>query len=1055
MRKYCVIVLALTFNFSAPFSVFDRRQGGETSPLWGGHLSAFSSLAEAADFFPIDLAPYFNNDGIAPLDNPIDGNFDFGGSSFSPDLMPKPGKTVVRNIPFIFPEISKGKNNVSCEGQRIEIKPATEYSAVLVLGSSSNGDFEGTAQLQFSDGTGSSLDLGLSDWCREPSYGEMTAFAFPYRTTIDGRQDISCNIWLQSAMIKGKKKLSGIILPMNENMHVFAITLAAGSDTSALPAMKTLSQDPKDFTLHLVGHAHIDMNWLWLWPETVRVCRLTFSDMAKKMAEYPDFKFSQSQAAAYLAIEEKHPDVFEDIKKYVKNGQWEITGGTWVEGDMNMASGEAIVRQILYAKRYFKEKFDKDVEICWEPDTFGHAWTVPQILAKSGIKYYYFCRCGKGIPAFWWESPDGSRVLAFNWDWYNLEVKPDKVRNAASAARKAGLKDWMYVYGVGDHGGGPRKEDIDKAISFNRLDGYPRMKFSTARDFYKTLEKQEGLPAINTELNFVFEGCYTTHADIKKYNRVLENALPQAEMLSAAAALYGRNYPQDAFTDAWRKTCFNQFHDIFDGSAIHGSYAYSKKLFNIAYETAVLELDGSLKTMGSKIKFQEKTGTPVLVFNTLSWQRDDICEIKIPVGSAKEKFRIFEGKNEVPSQFTGIEEDENGKLFLKIVFIARDVPAAGYKTYYALQGSGPQIGGGESLRAGVTSSTIKAENKFYKITIDPLTGCISGIFDKENSYEILPTLESANMLQLLFEKPHDMSAWNIGKISRTEDLSLDCTVTLVEDGPARIRVRVCRVFGSSSFCQDIVLYDGMRRIDFPCRVDWQEQGTKLIDSPMLKVAFPFSLKESSARFEIPFGSITRPANGHEYPSQKWMDVSGITESGIAYGLSLLNDSKYGCDVKEGVMRLTLLRSSYDPDPRPDKGIQEFTYSLFPHKGRWDARTVRAGYELNNPLVCIPVERRTSNVVRQDLPEIHSFLSLEPQNLILTAFKKAEDSDDIIIRFYESEGRETSAEIKFGFQVKEAGETDLMEKEIRGIPLQDGKITLKTGKYEIKTLRLKM
>ena len=289
--------------------------------------------------------------------------------------------------------------------------------------------------------------------------------------------------------------------------------------TTARQSLLSISDITKEQTIHLVGHAHIDMNWLWLWPETLQVCKDTFTSTVNFMQEFPDFRFSQSQAATYLAIEETYPDLFQKIKDAVKAGKWEITGGTWVEGDMNMASGESIVRQILYAKRYFMEKFGVEPKICWEPDTFGHAVTIPQILAKSGLKYYYFCRAGKGKTVFWWESPDGSRVLAYNDPGgYGATINDGITSRAIQMERDYHLKDSMIVYGVGDHGGGPTRADIENANELKERELFPIVKFSSAEEFFVAAESTKDLPVIKDELNFTFEGCYTTHADVKKWN---------------------------------------------------------------------------------------------------------------------------------------------------------------------------------------------------------------------------------------------------------------------------------------------------------------------------------------------------------------------------------------------------------------------------------------------------------------------------------------------------------------------------------------------------------
>ena len=783
----------------------------------------------------------------------------------------------------------------------------------------------------------------------------------------------------------------------------------------------------KDDTIHLVGHAHIDMNWLWLWPETVDVCKNTFSTVIKLMDEYPEFRFSQSQASTYIAMEELCPELFAEIQRRVKSGRWEITGGTWTEGDMNMASGESIVRQIMYAKRYFIEKFGVEPEICWEPDTFGHAWTIPQILVKSGLKYYYFCRCGKGEPVFWWEGMDGSRVLAYNRGGYSDHIHDGIMDAPMELDSRYGVKDGMIVYGVGDHGGGPTRNDLNMAVQLQDRTIFPKVEFSTAVGFYKDLLAQKrDFPVIRDELNFTFQGCYTTHADIKKMNRVSENLLPTAEMFSALAGKYGFIYPKKGFVDAWRKTCFNQFHDIFDGSAIHDSYKYSQGLFDKVYGIGSDALRRSTGRIARNIDTRGK-GVPVVVYNPLSWKRTDVARVQIPQGLTVKTVRDAAG-NEMPCQASGKE----------IVFTAKYVPAMGYKVFYLSKK--PATGA-----SGVSTTPTAIENEFFRVRVDPVSGVVTSVYDKKAGREVLASGQKGDLLQLLFEKPHGMSAWDIGPISKTENLESAVSVEPVSGNSMSV-LRVKHAFNKSAFSQDIILYAGVPRIDFKLTADWYEQGTPQVDAPMLKVAFPVDVKDGKATFEIPFGSIERPANGNEVPAQKWIDVSGKD-----YGVSLLNDCKYGHDVNGNTMRLTLLRSSYDPDPMPDQGRHEITYSLYPHSGDWkQADTVRRGYELNNPLIAT-IE--TSH--KGKLPKAHSFVIVEPANVIVTAYKKAEDGNDFILRFYESQGKAGTATIKFNTGVKAVREADLAERPLAKsrIPVSGGLIKVPFGKWEIKTLRI--
>jgi len=376
--------------------------------------------------------------------------------------------------------------------------------------------------------------------------------------------------------------------------------------------LKPMEARAKKKTVHLIGHAHIDMDWFWSIEETHDLVRRDFGTMTQIMEEIPDFTFSQSQCATYEMAEKLYPEIFEKMKKFIKSGNWDITASTWVEGDMNMSSGEAITRHLLYSKRYHKEKFGIEPKIIWCPDTFGHSGNVPQIARKAGIDYYFFMRCGRqrqalgdnmdlfakygsNKPVFWWEGIDGSRVMAYNM-MYNSDMNTSSVLNITSMLEdKYGLDNSMYVYGTGDHGGGPTRRDIKRAKQIDSFPTAPKVKFSTTHAFFDSVVK-ENVPSITVEkgeLNFVFDGCYTTHADIKKYNRKGENLLVSTEILATIGSLYGSEYDKSELEKCWKAILFNQFHDIFDGSGVKATYAYSSKIAEKALN--------SLKSISEKI----------------------------------------------------------------------------------------------------------------------------------------------------------------------------------------------------------------------------------------------------------------------------------------------------------------------------------------------------------------------------------------------------------------------------------------------------------------------
>ena len=808
------------------------------------------------------------------------------------------------------------------------------------------------------------------------------------------------------------------------------VLLLAAQAVAADEPIKPADANVTDATIYLVGHAHIDMNWLWLWPETVEVCKNTFSTAMNLMKEFPGFVFSQDQPATYLAMQEQHPEVFARIKDAIRRGQWDVTATTWTEGDLNMSSGESIVRSILYGKRYMKQQFGIESVVCWEPDTFGHPWTIPQILAKSGIKYYYHMRCSGPAPLYWWQSPDGSRVLAYSFGGYNSDISEGELaRDALSFAKASGIRDYMRVYGVGDHGGGPTRAMLNTAVELQKRKDYPKLEFSSCRAYFdKVAAYSDKFPVHNGELNTVFEGCYTTHSDIKRWNRESENLIPRAESFALIASEWGGQYPARDFEHSWRNTGFNQFHDLLCGSAIHGSYEMSKKLYEESMSQARGALNQSLDLIASRIS-TNGPGVPIVVFNPLSWTRTDTVEVPSPFAGEDICVRITDGKGRVcAGQNVGD----------KLRFTARDVPSLGYKVFWANRSTEPM-----STQVKATGTTI--ENSFFKLTIDPKAGVITDLYDKLNKRSVFAAGSQADLLQALWEDPHGMSAWTIGSITKTEDLLTATGVSLTTTGPAQAAVTVGHDFGKSKFTQQVTLYDAVPRIDIKLTADWQELGSGNAPSPMIKVAFPVGIKDGKATFEIPFGSIERPTNGAEVPAQKWIDLSGP-----GYGVGLLNDCKYGFDVNKSIVRMTLLRSSYDPDRTPDQGMHGMTYSLYPHKGDWrEANTVRRGYELNEPLIGCVTGKHSGR-----LPKSKTFVWVSQPNLIVTAFKKAEDGASLILRLYETQGKPCKAKIALGVNARYAVEADLMERSIgRRIALKRGGFTVNVGKYEIKTYKL--
>ncbi len=824
----------------------------------------------------------------------------------------------------------------------------------------------------------------------------------------------------------------------------------------------------QQFVIRADGNSHIDMAWLWPWTETVEVVRNTFRSALDLMREYPDFKFSVSAAQAYSWMEEKYPDLFKEIEQRVREGRWEIVGGMWVEPDLNMPGGESLVRQILTGKRYFHKKFGVDVNIGWNPDSFGYNWQLPQIYKRSGIDYFLtqkllwadeFTKFPYRL--FWWESPDGSRILTYFP--HNYAADTDALYMARDLAfwSKSIYGDdtsnhptMLHLYGVGDHGGGPTRTMLDNAARLMKSDVvYPKLQFSTAASFFKELEPKLPtlkVPVWKDELYFEYHrGVLTTQAETKRRIRTTEELLLNAEKFSSLASLYGRAYPSEDLDQSWKRLLFDDFHDIFPGSGIVVNYLDAKRNLEDVGRTGNGILHGSLKELADHIH-TTGPGVPVVVFNPLSWNRSEVVEFETQLSTnAKSVEVVDETGKTVPSQL--LEQDKETSR-VRVLALAT-VPSLGYKTYFVRAAAQAAA---TTLRVKSTAASL--ENEYLRLKIDPATGCMTSLFDKKTMTESLALPETdtggpksiicGNLLQAFQDKPKAWDAWNID--ADFEKVHWDITsadeVKLVESGPLRAILRVKQHFQKSTFVRDIIVTAGSPRVDVKASVEWNEKHV------LLKVGFPLSAHNDKATFEIPYGSIERPTTRNtpaeqakfEVPALQWGDISDAK-----HGLSLLNDCKYGYDAKGNVLRLSLLRSPEWPDPHADEGHHEFIYSIYPHAGTWrDALTVREGYNLNYPLLTLQAEKHTGS-----LPETHSFLQIEQQNVVVTTLKKAEDNEDLVVRFYEWAGKSGDVRLKFSTPVQSAQDVNLMEKPGGTLAVQGEVVVVSTKPFEIRTVQV--
>ncbi|MCD6089607.1 alpha-mannosidase [Candidatus Bathyarchaeota archaeon] len=775
----------------------------------------------------------------------------------------------------------------------------------------------------------------------------------------------------------------------------------------------TKEESLKNFVVHMIGNAHIDPIWLWRWQEGYQAICATFRNMLKLMDEFPAFIFTCSSAAFYEWVEKGDPDLFNEIRMRVREGRWVPIGGWWVEPDCNIPDGESFIRQALYGQRYFKEKFGFTVTTGYNIDSFGHNGMLPQILRKCGLVNYVFMRPNpeenKKIPGFifWWEGVDGSRVLCYRvpFSYATRNSLEDHIMRVLKVV-KAPVKDVMCFYGRGDHGGGPTRKDVETILNLQKREKFPKIIFSSPEKFFKTIRRQEKLlPVFRGDLQHHARGCYSLHSEVKRNNLRAEKVLCAAEKFSAIASiLFGRRYPQKSLTRAWKNLLFTQFHDILAGTSIKEAYEDVRDIQGEAIHRGNEELNYAIQAIASNIN-TEGEGIPLIVFNPHAWHIHSPVEV--------------EGINA-----DGAIVDEDGKIILvqkiqsssitsrqRIVFIA-DVPPLGYRVYWKVND-----GRKASTIRSLSSSETYLENDWLRLEIDPKTGYIRRLYDKRNEVEVfcgpacVPTVI------------RDLSdTWSHGVVRFEDEIGTfdDADVKLIENGPVRASIRAESRYGSSLIRIFFTLYRDLPYVECRVSVNWQEQRK------MLKLRFPVNITQPVATYSIPYGYIERPCNGEEQPGQRWIDITGtaINMNGetLTYGLSLCNDGKYSYDVNGSKMSLTVLRSPpyahhipYELDPNAtyhyiDQGWQDFIFILFPHRDSWrKTPVVKIAEEISfKPMVIV------SHPHGGVLQPHGSFIKVSKENVLVSVLKKHEDSDDLILRCYETFGKETVAEIKIPF-----------------------------------------
>lgn len=766
----------------------------------------------------------------------------------------------------------------------------------------------------------------------------------------------------------------------------------------------------KKKTLYMIGNAHIDPVWLWRWQEGFQEIKATFRSALDRMKEYPDFVFVAGSAAFYEWVQQNDPVMFEEIKSRVVEGRWGIVGGWWVEPDCNIPCGESYIRQSLYGQRYFLKEFHTRAHTGFNVDSFGHNAILPQILSKSGIKYYVFLRPEpheKALPSqiFKWVAPDGSSVIAYRiYKSYCTSGRDisEHVRECISLYDDR-HDELMCFYGVGNHGGGPTKENLDTIKRLTAEPDAPQMIFSTPdRFFEKLMAKNPVMPEVKDELQMHAVGCYTAVSSVKQMNRHAENALISAEKFSALAnRLNGLPYPAD-FERAWKNVLFNQFHDILAGSSIEAAYTDAAHTYGESISIASRALNSAIQSISWNIHIPYEEGMkPIVVFNPHSWQVK--ANVEIDIDRLNPSATLLDaGGNIVAIQ--SVQANATTEWRNRLSFIA-NIPSMGYAIYRLYNDKSSTINAD-----AISATNTSIENDFFRLEIEGKTGFIKSLYNKKTGGQVFTG--NAAVPTVLEDKS---DTWSHGVVRFGDDIDIfkAKSVRLIANGAVKAVIRVKSVYGNSSILQDFTMYRDIPRIDVFTTVDWREQFK------MLKLRFPVNCIFNEATFEIPYGYIRRVPNGAEVPGQSWVDISGKTPEDKNCGISIINDSKYGYDVNSNIVSITVLRSPvyahHDPkviEPGKDytftdQGIHHFIYSLLPHHGDFlTAGTIQHSAEINlSPIVLIETYHPDGK-----LPMKNSFLSVNSGNIIVSVIKKAEDSAALVIRAVETAGKKTDCKI---------------------------------------------
>jgi alpha-mannosidase len=807
------------------------------------------------------------------------------------------------------------------------------------------------------------------------------------------------------------------------------------------------------------GHAHLDVAWQWPYWRTRQKIAHTVANVLSLMERYPEYHYSQSQPQLLQWLKEDVPELYARVQQRVAEGRFEPVGAMWVESDCNLPSGESLIRQIMHGTRFLQQEFGITPHHIWLPDVFGYSAALPQIMRGCNIPVFMTTKISwnqfNRMPCdtFRWRGIDGTEVLTHfitapdlhattTYYTYNGPMRPADMIGTWNNYRQQDINDsLLYLCGWGDGGGGPTEEQLERVQIMNDLPAFPRVHFGRAETFfmelYQRVWKNPRLPTWVGELYLEYHrGTYTSQARTKQANRQAELLYREVELLNAWASLYGMPSRQEQLNEGWRLLLLNQFHDVLPGSSIHEVYEDTERIYAQICAIGRHIRDEALATLRQHIAVGEQN---IVVLNTLTWERTDpitLVAASVPALPAAQHSTDWDGKALL--LLDGVRVLSTGITVISATQQPMEDEMRAFCRVTALE-----------------DATILMQNAYYDLWLDT-HGEISRLYDKRAGRDVLAPNRTGNQLIAYEDRPLNFDAWDIDLFyeEKPYPLHAQTSMRILEEGPVRVTVEVVRHYLSSRITQRISLWRISPRIDISTEIDWHEHQT------LLKAVFPLAINSVRATYEIQFGSVERPTHRNtswdmarfEVCAHRWIDLS---EGG--YGVSLLNDSKYGHDVHDNMMRLTLLKSGIDPDAQADQGLHRFTYSLLPHLGDWrDAQTVRRAYELNVPLLCLPAQIRTAASSTSQVVDTNSaFIQSDCPHIIVETVKPAENGDGLIVRLYEAHNQRGRATLSFGVPLRSVQACNLLEESLAELPVEGNSFSFEVKPFELKTFRVSL